>query len=247
VVAAGVEAMEEGGAAAPAPAPGSTSGSTGGGAPPEPLYAESGEHGRVGGIVRTVGNAPVRKPVALSEQEARQHEFQRKGSGSAWNVGGTWEDKDMSKWAKSTLPGMLSGVANSTVSITGASIEGGRASVVMVRGQMRPGWDLNIKLQWEAVVKDEAAAAAAATQDGQGGEEEEGGDGEAVEPGTPARDQGSATFEVTDLDDDDDLNFDVKGSIQGSSGDAQRAVAALATPLHARLLEFKQAMVEACS
>ena len=71
----------------------------------EPYYAESGEHGQAGYYVKTVGCAPVAKPVSLSETEAAKHAIlNRSGSGSAWNGAGTWEDKDVSAWAKVSFP-----------------------------------------------------------------------------------------------------------------------------------------------
>ena len=52
---------------------------------PEKLYEASGEHGRVGGIVKTVGCAPVAVPTALSAAEAAAKAApKRAGSGSAW-------------------------------------------------------------------------------------------------------------------------------------------------------------------
>ena len=99
----------------------------------ERYYEESGEHGRAGYYVKTVGNAPVVAPTALTAEEAAAKAApKRTGSASAWcdscpsvhsvcggfletrslcsvslllcaalrNTGGTWENKDMSKWAK---------------------------------------------------------------------------------------------------------------------------------------------------
>ena len=40
---------------------------------PESVYASSGEHGRVGGIVKTVGNAPVKAPQKLTKEVRRLH------------------------------------------------------------------------------------------------------------------------------------------------------------------------------
>ena len=94
----------------------------------ERYYEETGEHGRAGYYVKTVGNAPVVAPTALTADEAAAMAAAPKprGSGSAWcasclsvrlgrsvdarlstlcrvphrNSAGTWENKDMSKWAK---------------------------------------------------------------------------------------------------------------------------------------------------
>jgi hypothetical protein len=51
----------------------------------ERFYEESGEHGRAGYYVKTVGNAPVAAPTALSAEEvAAKAAPKRAGSGSAW-------------------------------------------------------------------------------------------------------------------------------------------------------------------
>ena len=51
----------------------------------ERYYEETGEHGRAGYYVKTVGNAPVVAPKALTAEEAAAKAApKRSGSGSAW-------------------------------------------------------------------------------------------------------------------------------------------------------------------
>jgi hypothetical protein len=51
----------------------------------ERYYEETGEHGRAGYYVKTVGNAPVVAPTALTAEEAAAKAApKRSGSGSAW-------------------------------------------------------------------------------------------------------------------------------------------------------------------
>eukprot|EP01051_Picozoa_sp_SAG22_P019111 SAG22_NODE_3424_length_1719_cov_3.514815_2_plen_72_part_00 len=51
----------------------------------ERYYEKDGEHGRAGYYVKTVGNAPVAAPTALSAEEvAAKAALTRTGSGSAW-------------------------------------------------------------------------------------------------------------------------------------------------------------------
>ena len=100
------------------------------------------------------------------------------------NTGGTWENKDVSKWAKvrtaptpscsllpsttaataasvsspaaitsrmcapqTALPPLIEGLSGGEITVSSASISGD-ASCLMVRGKLRPGFDLEVEIEW---------------------------------------------------------------------------------------------------
>lgn len=71
-------------------------------------------------------------------------EIQRTESGSVWNRAGTWEDKDCSKWARSSLKARLRGFSKD-VELNGIPARlrvskvnkcSGSASLVFIRGKV---------------------------------------------------------------------------------------------------------------
>ncbi|KAJ0397724.1 hypothetical protein P43SY_007192 [Pythium insidiosum] len=80
--------------------------------------------------------------------------------GSAWNVGNTFEEKDMTAWAKTTLEGLLSGVSAplgavaGTIKVTGVSELKGDASIAVVRGKKRYIFDFTFALSCTATLAD---------------------------------------------------------------------------------------------
>lgn len=84
---------------------------------------------------------------------------------SSWNTAGTFEEKDLSKWAhdriKSLFTGAeLSGLANSgTGTIKEVSKVSGDSSVVFTRGKKRYGFDLEVQLSVEAKFGEQNASA----------------------------------------------------------------------------------------
>ena len=104
---------------------------------------------------------------------------------SAWNAAGTWEERGHTDWARARLEtlvvergkfdldGAFAGVVARVVGLK--TCEGG-ASVVMIRGKPRHGFDFETTLEWRASFAEE---------DGEDGEDEDG-DEAAVEV-SPAR------------------------------------------------------------
>ena len=104
------------------------------------------------------GTAPRAQPVKLTEEEAA---LARKlegsgGSGlSSWNKAGTWEERSHTDWARARAEALLVGKrfpvgAAAHAAITAVKTFKGDATVVMVRGKPRPGFDFNVALTWEA-------------------------------------------------------------------------------------------------
>lgn len=103
------------------------------------------------------GTAPKAAPVKLSEEEADKLAKQMSGTGaglSSWNKAGTWEERGHTDWAKARVEELVIG---KTVDVRGGGVAvvkevktfKGDATVVMVRGQPRHGFDFDVTLAWE--------------------------------------------------------------------------------------------------
>jgi len=78
---------------------------------------------------------------------------------SVWNTGGTWEEKDVSKWAKKSLTELIlqtsyslphsSPAPGAVVAVEKVSTLEGHASVAVVRGKMRFIYEYSCKLDWQ--------------------------------------------------------------------------------------------------
>eukprot|EP01083_Nonionella_stella_P001497 4317_1 len=77
--------------------------------------------------------------------------------GSAWNQGGTWEEKDMSSWAKDCLKEKFLGIASDCgqVKVTSMTKCEGHANIIFVRGKKRIGYDFEIQLEWTGKIGDD--------------------------------------------------------------------------------------------
>lgn len=83
---------------------------------------------------------------------------------SVWNTGGTWEEKDVSEWAKNSLTEMIlqtsytlpnsSPAPGAVVTADKVSSLEGHASVAVVRGKMRFIYEYSCKIDWQ-VTKDD--------------------------------------------------------------------------------------------
>mmetsp|Transcript_8659 Transcript_8659/g.17576 ORF Transcript_8659/g.17576 Transcript_8659/m.17576 type:complete len:328 (-) Transcript_8659:32-1015(-) len=76
---------------------------------------------------------------------------------SSWNSAGTWEEKDMSKWADESMKAKLEGTEYNgggvTVKTTKIELEEASASVATVRGKRRFLYEFVIVMHWEAEVE----------------------------------------------------------------------------------------------
>ncbi|CAM9130071.1 unnamed protein product [Choristocarpus tenellus] len=74
--------------------------------------------------------------------------------GSAWNMAGTWESKDMTGWAKDRLVELLKGIefdaGDGSVEITAVEGLEGDAEITYSRGKKRRMFDFHFNLAWEA-------------------------------------------------------------------------------------------------
>lgn len=128
------------------------------------------------------GTAPAAKPVRLSEAEAAALSAKLEGSGgsglSSWNTAGTWEERTHTKWAEGRMAELLvtgDAVAetdSARVKLTSVKKLEGDATVVMVRGKPRHGFDFSLTLTFECVFK-EKSKEDGNTDDDDGNTEEE--------------------------------------------------------------------------
>ncbi|KAL8139667.1 hypothetical protein V2J09_005688 [Rumex salicifolius] len=106
----------------------------------------------------TVDAAPLPVPKKLSPQD-----LSNRGSsanlGSAWNAAGTWEEKNLNKWAGERIKELLTSIdslafSNGKAEISEVSRCEGDASVVIVRNKKRVGYtyELRIKFKGEWLV-----------------------------------------------------------------------------------------------
>ena len=112
------------------------------------------------------GTAPAAKPKKLSEAEAAALSAKLEGSGgsglSSWNTAGTWEERTHTKWAEGRIAELLvtgDAIAETDsirVKLTSVKKLEGDATVVMVRGKPRHGFDFSLTLTFECVFKEKS-------------------------------------------------------------------------------------------
>lgn len=75
---------------------------------------------------------------------------------SVWNSAGTWEERDVSAWAKERLQALLLSVeleeAGTKITVKSVTKCTGDARVLFIRGKKRAGFEFHLALQWEATV-----------------------------------------------------------------------------------------------
>ena len=120
----------------------------------------------------SVGTAASPSSLATADERA----------GSAWNCGGTWEEKDLSEWAKGELERRLQSVSATSDGVLKATVSKvkdveGAASVVASRGASRHLCEYSFELEYKLTrARSEAAVEL-------GGGAEGGGDGDAKAEG----------------------------------------------------------------
>lgn len=75
--------------------------------------------------------------------------------GSAWNAAGTWEERNVTAASKALLRKTMTGLSlpvpgmdGASLSVTEVSIEGGSVSLVFCRGKIKPGFELEVTLDY---------------------------------------------------------------------------------------------------
>ena len=94
--------------------------------------------------------SPASLPVANSKE------------GSAWNAAGTFEEKDMTKWATDKIKELVKGIStvveigddSGIVEVTSVSEVDGMASVSIIRGTRRYPFDFTFNVNWTATISE---------------------------------------------------------------------------------------------
>lgn len=101
--------------------------------------------------------------IAPKKVEPAVAETARAEVGSAWNYAGTWEEKNMTQWAKNRLEEVFKDlevnlpVGDASVRIKRVSSVVGDAQITLARGKRKHIYDFTIDLQWELEVDDAKA------------------------------------------------------------------------------------------
>jgi len=98
------------------------------------------------------------KKLETAPAPAAAQPADKKGA-SAWNQAGTWEEKDLTKWAKSTLQEHIekakyvlpdsSPAPGAEVVVTKVKTLDGHASCALARGKKRYIYEFMVKLEWK--------------------------------------------------------------------------------------------------
>eukprot|EP01084_Bolivina_argentea_P076069 137829_1 len=86
------------------------------------------------------------------EQSVKQASF-----GSTWNTGATMEQFDYSEWMKNRIKELLLNITfkNSQIGITEVVKIDGSATILLIRGKYRPGYDISFECKWKGFCDDE--------------------------------------------------------------------------------------------
>lgn len=108
----------------------------------------------------TPANEAKKYTPKLIEAKASQPALSRQGS--AWNKGGTWEERDCSDWARSALKthlmsATLPSMSDGKLQISSASLSGD-ASIVWSRGNKSIGYHLNVTIDFKGEVNSKAVS-----------------------------------------------------------------------------------------
>uniref|UniRef100_A0A7S3G6I9 Activator of Hsp90 ATPase AHSA1-like N-terminal domain-containing protein n=1 Tax=Palpitomonas bilix TaxID=652834 RepID=A0A7S3G6I9_9EUKA len=101
------------------------------------------------------GSAPKAAPQKIDSEEAAKKAAQ---VGSAWNHAGTFEERDFSKWAKDYVKAAFEAiefkVEGGSCKVTTASKLKVEASVVVSRGKLKEGYEVEATLKWKGTSED---------------------------------------------------------------------------------------------
>eukprot|EP00483_Globobulimina_turgida_P001934 UN01936 len=96
-------------------------------------------------------------PKKLDNSTAQKVETAAKSAskGSTWNTGATMEQFDYSAWMKDRIKQLLLGLtfANSSIKITEVVKVDGSATILLIRGKYRPGYDISFECKWKGYIE----------------------------------------------------------------------------------------------
>uniref|UniRef100_A0A7S2DEG7 Activator of Hsp90 ATPase AHSA1-like N-terminal domain-containing protein n=2 Tax=Haptolina brevifila TaxID=156173 RepID=A0A7S2DEG7_9EUKA len=97
---------------------------------------------------------PTRIPPAGKAGQAAGTAMGAPSATSAWNVGGTWEERDVSGWARSELEVRLLALSLPPLQVVKVSGIDGHASVISNRGKVKRPFELKCDIEWEIALTD---------------------------------------------------------------------------------------------
>lgn len=105
-------------------------------------------------------STPVEEAKKYAPQKVRKEKDESKAAsataGSVWNSGGTWEERDVSKWACERVKQLLMECQfeKPNYRICKISKVKGNASIIFTRGKRKVGYELDVHMEWEAALDD---------------------------------------------------------------------------------------------
>jgi hypothetical protein len=97
-------------------------------------------------------------PVSAEQAAAVEANAAKPTNGSAWNAAGTYEERDVSAWARTRVEALLLEAGGSApcgkVAVTSAACTG-EAHVVFVRGKRRAAFELRVSMGWRSGENDQ--------------------------------------------------------------------------------------------
>jgi len=94
--------------------------------------------------------APPPKPLTPRAAEAAAAAASKAGGGSAWNAAGTYEERDVSAWARARVEALLKGEEQEKAVELVSAAATGEAHVFFVRGRRRAAFELDVSLVWRS-------------------------------------------------------------------------------------------------
>jgi len=97
------------------------------------------------------------KPKKLDVDESKRVEstVKAQSKGSSWNTGATMEQFDYSEWMKQRIENLLLGVSfkETSLRITEVVKVEGSATILLIRGKYRPGYDISFECKWSGILE----------------------------------------------------------------------------------------------
>uniref|UniRef100_A0A7S4ARV6 Activator of Hsp90 ATPase AHSA1-like N-terminal domain-containing protein n=1 Tax=Pseudo-nitzschia australis TaxID=44445 RepID=A0A7S4ARV6_9STRA len=116
-------------------------------------------------LIGDIAPKKIKDPTSANPTAAAAASATKQQGTSVWNTGGTWEEKNVTEWAKQSLTELLlqttytlppsSPAPGAVVSVEKVSKLDGHASVAVVRGKTRFIYEFSCKLDWQLDKEDD--------------------------------------------------------------------------------------------
>jgi len=172
-------------------------------------------------------------PKKLAEDEAKRAESINKAQakGSQWNTGATMEQFDYSEWMKKRVEELLLGVVfkNSSLRISEVVKVEGSATILLIRGQYRPGFDISFEAKYSGILEpghlDKVSASSTDKKKKKKDDGDSDGDDEADKERKKRECRGTLKMhDITSEDDPEDWEFEVSSKKKSKRSKAAVAI-----------------------